>query len=702
MFMQKDPKYSVVKSTCGLCQTGCGVLIHLEGNKVVEVVGDPDSPVNKGVLCEKGLASIEYLYAPSRLKQPLQRTGDRGSGEWKEISWDTAFEKIADQFTKIKAKYGPESLVFMRGCFKGGYQGTHLARFANVVGAPNIASMASVCYVPRANGSWITHGYSPVPDYAYPPGCILVWGANLAETRIGEHQQTVHSLEHGSKLLVIDPRKTRLSQKAEVWIQPRPGSDLALALGMINVIITHELYDKDFVAHWTVGFEELKNHVQDYPPEAVEKITWVKADDIKKISILYATSTPSVIQLGNAIDHNANNFQTARAVSILRAITGNLGVPGGELWCSPPGILSPMGSPELDLREKISAGQRENRLNAKDGLLPIIYYTLPQSIVSAILQGEPYPIRAGFIQAGNMLLTYTNARRTYEALKKLDFLAVADMFMTPTAALADIVLPAATYLEFDSISAPPYYPVAQIQQKVVQIDDCRSDYDILNGLAKIMGLGEYFWENEEVCMDEVLKPVGLTFKEFRRIGVVEGKKEYRKHEKDGFPTPSAKVELFSSRLNEWGFDPLPTFHEPEETPYSDPELAKAYPYVLTSWKTGPFRHSGGRQIPSLRETQPDPVVWLHPDTASRHGIKENEWIFIETKRGQVRQKTRITSDIDPRVVGVDYAWWFPEKGVEALYGWDEANINILTDDAAPYGREMGTPNLRGILCKISK
>jgi anaerobic selenocysteine-containing dehydrogenase len=700
--MQKDQKHTVVKSTCGLCQTGCGVIVHVAGERVIQVEGDPDSPVNKGVLCEKGLASIEYLYAPSRLKQPLQRIGERGRGEWKEISWDAALERIAGQFTKIKGKYGPESLVFMRGCFKGGYQGTHLARFANALGAPNIASMGSVCYVPRTNGSVITHGYSPVPDYSYPPGCILVWGANLAETRIGEHRQTIRALEGGSKLLVIDPRKTKLSQKAEIWIQPRPGSDLAVALGMINVIINQDLYDKTFVSNWTVGFDELKRHVQDYPPEVVEKITWVKADDIKKIAMLYATTTPAVIQLGNAIDHNANNFQTARAVSILRAITGNLGLPGGEIWCSPPGILSPMGSPELDLRDKISADQRENRLNAKDGLLPTIYYALPQSIVSAILQGDPYPIRAGFIQAGNMLLTYTNARRTYEALNKLDFLAVADIFMTPTAALADIVLPAATYLEFDSISAPPYYPVAQIQQKIVKVDDCRSDYDILNGLAKVMGLGEYFWESEEACMDDVLKPVGLTFKEFRNIGVVVGKKEYRKHEKDGFETPSGKVELSSSQLNEWGFDPLPTYHELEETPYSDPTLAKAYPYVLTSWKTGPFRHSGGRQIPSLREIQPDPVVWLHPDTAGKHGIAENEWVYIETKRGQIRQKARLTTDIDPRVVGVDYAWWFPEKDGEALYGWDEANINVLTDDAAPYGREMGTPNLRGILCKISK
>jgi anaerobic selenocysteine-containing dehydrogenase len=700
--MQQELESRIVKSTCGLCQTGCGVLIHMAGNNVVLVEGDPDSPVNRGALCTKGLASSDYLYNPSRLKHPLKRVGEKGGGAWEQVSWDKALDLVADEFIKAKTSYGPESLAFMRGSFKGGFQGTYLSRFANVFGVPNIASMASVCYVPRVNGSIITHGYNPVPDYEYPPGCILVWGANMAETRIGEHKQTVSALERGSKLIVIDPRRIDLSDRAEMWIQPRPGSDLALALGMINVIINEGLYDKTFVNNWTVGFDALKVHIKSYPPEIVEQITWVRASDIKRTATLYATSHPAIIQLGNAIDHNINNFQTARAVSILRAITGNLNIPGGELSCSSPGTLSPMGAPELDLRDKMSKQTREKRLNAEDGLMPTVFYALPQSIVKAILHGDPYPVHVGFIQGGNMLLTYSNARQVYSALKKLDFLVVADMFMTPTVALADIVLPVASYLEFDSIVAPPYYPVTQIQQKVAQIGECRSDYEMLRDLAHRLDLGEYFWENEEACLDFILKPVGLTFKEFRNVGVLEGRKEYRRHERDGFATPSGKVELLSSKLNEWGFDPLPAYHEPPESPHSAPELAKEFPLVFTSWKSDPFRHSAGRQIASLRSTQPEPVVFIHPDTAGKHGIAEDDWVYIETKRGQIRQKARLTTDIDPRVVGVDYAWWFPERGYENLYGWAEANINILTDDSPPYAREMGTPNLRGILCKISK
>lgn len=700
--MEQEVKHRVVKSTCGLCQTGCGVLIHMEDNNATHLEGDPDSPVNKGAICLKGLASLEYLHHPDRLKYPLRRKGDRGSGQWEQISWDEALDVVAAELTKAKTVYGPESLILMRGSFKGGYQGTHLTRFANAFGTPNIASMASVCYVPRVNANVITHGYNSVPDYEYPPACIVVWGANMADTRIAEHQQTIRALQKGSKLIVIDPRRIKLSDKADVWVQPRPGSDLALALGLLNVIINEQLYDEDFVVNWTVGFDELKTHVQDYPPEFVEQLTWVGADTIKQTARFYASAKPAIIQLGNAIDHTMNNFQTARAISILRAVTGNLGMPGGELCCSPPGLRLPLGSAELELREKMPGEQRAKRLNAKDGLLPIVFYSLPQSIVKAILHAEPYAIRAGFIQGGNMLLTYSNAQQTYHALKKLDFLVVVDMFMTPTAALADIVLPVATYLEFDSIVAPPYYPVAQIQQKVSQVGACRSDYEIVRDLAQRLGLAEYFWESEQQSLDYILEPSGLTFEEFKNIAVLQGQKAYRKHEKDGFQTPSGKVELYSDRLKEWGFDPLPTHHELPETPLSAPELAKEYSLVFTSWKAGVYRHSGGRQISSLRNTHPDPMVWIHPDTAGQQGIADGDRVYIETKRGRIRQKARLTKDIDPRVVGIDYGWWFPESGPQNLYEWAEANINILTDDSPPYGREMGTPNLRGILCKIRK
>ena len=330
---------SLIKTACVRCQAGCGLLVHMENGEIVRIGGDPASPVNRGKLCIKGAASLEYIRHPARLKRPLRRTGERGKGGWEPIAWDEALDAVADQLLKAKTAYGPEGVVFMRGSFKGGYESAYLARFANAFGSPNIASMASVCFQPRVNGSVMTHGFFPVPDYDYPPACILVWGANLPETRVGEGLDTLEAVRKGSELIVVDPRRFDLSRRAGIWLQLRPGSDLALALALIHVVITECLYDRSFVDQWTVGFDELKKHVEQYSPEAAEKITWVPASLIRDAARLYAASRPAVLQVGNAIDHNGNNFQTARALAILRAITGNLGVPGGELACSQPAIV---------------------------------------------------------------------------------------------------------------------------------------------------------------------------------------------------------------------------------------------------------------------------------------------------------------------------------------------------------------------------
>jgi anaerobic selenocysteine-containing dehydrogenase len=274
--------------------------------------------------------------------------------------------------------------------------------------------------------------------------------------------------------------------------------------------------------------------------------------------------------------------------------------------------------------------------------------------------------------------------------------------MTPTAALADIVLPAASYLEFDSIVNPPYYPVAQIQQKVAELEECWPDFKILNEMAKKMDLGEYFWEDERDFLDVILKPMGIDFDEFRQGETLSGDKEYYHYKAKGFDTPSGKVELFSDGLREWGLDPLPVYYEPPETPSSNPELAKEYPLTLTSWKSEYYRHSGHRHIQSLRKYHAEPLVYIHPDTATELGISEGNSVWIATKRGRIKQKAVFSEEIDPRVVGVDYAWWFPEKGADQQYGWRESNINILTDDTPPYNRELGSTSLRGILCKVYK
>ncbi len=688
----------IIKSTCGLCYACCGVLIHVEDGKPVRIEGDPGSPVNSGVVCEKAMASLEYLYHPERLGYPLKRAGRRGEGNWQRISWDEALETIAESLSAIKDESGPESVAFIHGAAKG-LQETYLRRFANVFGSPNLSSMGHVCFLPRKFGSITTFGYHPNCDYDNPPHCIVVWGSH--KSKIAEFRSTLEAVDKGATLIVIDPRKTELSRRADTWVRLRPGSDLALALGMIYVIIDEELYDKSFVEEWTVGFEELKAGVKDYPPELVERITWVNRDLIREIARTYATKRPGCIQMGNAFEHTINSFQTVRAISILKALTGNLSVPGGEVFRKSLPIPDRYAL-ELSLDNLLPEEKRRLRLGAANQFAPFYQYAHPPAVIKAMREGKPYPVRMAYIQGANPLLTYPNAKEVYKALMGLEFLVVADLFMTPTAALADIVLPSASYLEFDNIANAPYYPIAQVQQKVAEVDERWPDFKILSELAEKTGLGEYFWDNEKDFLDVILRPAGMDFDEFKEQGSMAGQIEYHHYKEKGFNTPSGKAELFSAQLQEWGFDPIPVYREPRETPLGDTELTREYPLVLTSWKSEYYRHSGQRQVKALRDQHPEPIVYINPKTAAESGIKEGDWVWVATKRGRIRQKAIFSEDMDPRVVGVDYAWWFPEKGVEGLYGWRESNINILTDDRPPYGRELGTPNLRGILCRVYK
>ena len=562
----------MVRSTCGLCQIACGILVHMDNGRVVKVEGDPESPLNKGVICSKGLALPEYVYHPDRLQHPLKRLGKRGDGKWTPISWDEALDIVASELTKARDKYGAESVAFINGSFKGGFQGNYLARFANIFGSPNIAGTAHVCFMPRMNASRFTYGFYAIPDFDYPSASIVIWGKNPADTLHHVYHRVVKAVEQGAKLMVIDPVKNKGVDKADLWLKPRPGSDLALALGMLNVIINEDLHDKAFVDQWTVGFDQLRVHVQDYAPERVSDITWVPAGVISQAARFYAANKPACIQWGNAIDHGINNFQTARAICILRAITGNLEVPGGEVQWLPPPILGHMlrpGSAAFTLPEKISPEIRERRITTTEKLLPTAFYALPQRIINAINHGEPYPIRVAFVQGCNPLLAWSNPQEVYQALLKLDFIAVADMFMSPTATLADIVLPIAITLEYDSIMVPPYsLSVALVQQQVTRLGECHSDYEILRDLARKLEFGEHFWDTEEQCLDSILEPAGISFNEFRKIGVLVGTKQYRSYQSQGFSTPSGKVELYSNQLKEWGFDPLPTYYESPETPSS--------------------------------------------------------------------------------------------------------------------------------------
>ncbi|MBN1226465.1 MAG: molybdopterin-dependent oxidoreductase [Deltaproteobacteria bacterium] len=705
----------IVKSVCGLCSGSCGVLITIKDGKPFTIKGNPEIPTNRGGLCKIGLASLEYLNHPDRLKHPLKRSGKRGEGKWKKITWEEAFSLVSGELIRVKQGYGPESVVMAHGSAKG-FMDTHLVRLANAFGTPNVVCSDHVCHVPRMLAAELTFGFLPAADYGYPPACIMVWGANMATSHSNIFRNFSKALKAGSKVIVIDPLKTGIAGMSDLWLQIKPGTDLSLALGILNVIISDELYDKDFVSQWTVGFGRLKAHVKQYTVDKVSETTWIPSERIQAAARMFATQRPGHIEWGNAIDHQRNSFQAARAISMIMALTGNLGVPGGELERLGSGFreadpdkyssqirLRGRWSHELELRHLLSPEARKKKLDP--GLLPDFRYVTPQAVVKSVLEEDPYSVRAMFVTASNPLSSWPNIKKTIQAFRKLDFLAVSDMFITPTAAMADVIFPAASYMEFDAVQMPPPGHIAQMQRKVAQVGECRSDHEIINGLAHKLGIGKHFWKRIDDFWNAILEPSGLTLEEFKKMDHYTGDKKarlYKKYEDECFKTPSGKVELYSSQLEDLGFDPLPVYYEPPEGHDLHPDFAKQYPLLCTTWKLALYRHSGGRQIPSLRGLHPEPRAIIHPETARTRDIDQGDWVWIESPRGKIRQKAKLSHTVNPRVVVADHAWWFPEKGEQDLFGLDESNYNVLTNDQPPFSSEVGSFTIRGVACEVSK
>ena len=691
---------SVVKSHCRMCHGGCGVLVYSKNGRAVKIAGDPDCPINHGTLCSKGIASLQLAYHPDRLTYPVRRIGPKGGGKWERISWDEALDTVAGRIMQYKGKFGAESVVMGYGT--GRENEAVIYRFANLLGTPNVLTAGHFCYGPRIATSIITCGSNPIVDYENNPRCIMVWGNNVVISNPDEYKGESFSvsLDKGAKLIAVDPRLTRIAARADIWLQLRPGTDTALALGMLNVIIGEELYDREFVEKYVHGWEPFNRRLREYPLSKVEEITWVPKEKIKEAARLFATTKPAAIQWGVAIEQQINCVDNNRSLMALMGITGNIDVPGGQVIFRPPSIRSVS---EFGAHKKLPKGQAAKRLGGNRFRLAGNFGIInPKCVWDAILEEKPYPVKMLFLISSNPVMTRANAREVYRALEKVEFMAVSDFFLTPTAELADIVLPAATWLEMDYIGDFwKRHGYILPRRKVIQVGECRSDHEMLNDLAHRVGQGEYWLDTFEGALDYILEPMGITWQDLKRMNHMRGEVRHQKYKEKGFSTPTKKFELYSTLLERWGYDPLPQYREPPESPVSTPDLYKQYPYILITGMRSPgFFHTENRQVPWLRELHRDPVVEIHPETAQKEGIGEGEWVVIESPRGRVRQRAKIFAGMDPRVIGAQHAWWFPERK-DPGHGWDESNINILTDNAYEgCDPAMGATNVRALLCKI--
>ena len=583
-----------------------------------------------------------------------------------------------------------------------------MSRFGHALGTPNWCEPGfAQCFHPRVNTSILTFGDFPVCDFTgdVPPACILYWGHNPVmsgpdgETRFN----VMEALAHNPRTIVVDPRRTGLAEKADLWLQMRPGADDALALAMLNVIIGEKLYDAPFVAQWTHGFAELAAHVEHSRRNGRSRSPGSRPTRSAPPRACSPQTKPAMLEWGCAIEHTPKCIQTVRAVSMLPALTGNIDVPGGWVFGMHglgrfPSLIENL-TPEANAKRL--GGDRFKLLGGEGADLPAAH--IP-TLLRAMREGKPYPVKAFLVFGNNTLTTYANTSDVADALMKLDFMVCADLFMTPTAQLADIVLPAASWPEINQLAGLPTVAanVVLANQQAVRIGECKSDEEIFVELARRMKL-PVGTEAVEDVLDAQLAAggLGMTFDELKQKGFVKVPFKYRKYENGGFKTPTGKIELYSTRFEQMGYSPLPYYEEPPESPISTPAIAAEFPLVLTTGgRISHFFNSEHRQIEKLRKAHRDPIAEIHPETAARFGIVKGAWMWIETRRGRIRQKAKLTTGIDPRVIHVEHGWWFPEQPAPD-YGVWTSNANLLTDNQPPYDPAMGTYQLRALLCRVA-
>ena len=691
--MDEDIRW--VKTHCArMDHGGCGLLVGVQGNAIVQIKGDPEGYLNKGYTCFKGRVSADRLTHPDRLRHPLKRAGERGEGKWERISWDQALDETAENLNRIKEKHGARAVGFGVGMPKG-LEHFVLIRLANIFGSPNVIASQDVCHAPREITGMHTCGFYPVADLHHPTKLVFLWASNLTSTN-EEGQiasQLLEQMKNGAKLIVVDPRRIELAEKADLWLQLRPGTDQALALGIIHVLCAESLYDKEFVEKYTHGFEDLARQVQDYTPERVEGISWVPAEQIRQTARLYAAAKPAAIQWGNAIEHSVNTFDAVRSLICLMAICGNLEISGGNINARDPKImgLAPF------VRADLIPDKRKDMISAHHGIIPRLMTIAPAYFRKAVLEGVPYPVRGYYGMCTNPLMAWADSKVTYEAFKSLDFVAIADIFMTPTAAMADIVFPVAHQYEMNDIG---HYGIGHgmifARPKIVEPpEDCWPDMKIMNELGKRVSSPELWYEDHEEFLEDIVRPAGLTYRQFVEKGYLKGPDRFRSYEEKGFSTPTGKVELRLSTAEKFRLKALPEF-----TGFPEPD-DQDYPLLVTSVKSRYYLHSAYRWLKKLREKRPHPTVEIHPDTAVCYGISDGDNVIIETKYGAITQRARVTDIIHPRVVNAALGWWFPEGDPTRQYDWQASNFNMLTS-IGKLGKEFGTPNLKNLPCRIRK
>jgi anaerobic selenocysteine-containing dehydrogenase len=685
------------KSICTICdpEAQCGLDLYVKDGRIIKVEGSKENPHNQGTLCAKGSALRQYIYHEDRIKTPLKRIGPRNSGTLAPISWDEALNTIAEKLQMCKARYGPESVVFSSG-YSFWYR-DFLYRMANVFGSPNIVTEAGVCHFSMVISQLLTCGIPAGPDVKNAK-CLLVWSTNPFHSRTGRVRHLLDAKERGLKIITVDVRRSPMAAHADIHLQPKPGTDGALALAMAHVIVAEKLYDCEFVETYTHGFEEYRDYLKEFSPAQGEAITGVPVEKIVAAARLYATSKPAALMPGSSpVIHHTNGLQSYRAIFSLMGLTGNYDVVGGNFAEPLSYLYEPGGfmTREQEFRHAKQLPELAPRIGEDTYPVWMQFFDeahgvhLPHQMHS----GTPYPIKA-LMAFGINYRMWPDPDFFAASLEKLDFIAISDVFLTESCTrFADIVLPACTSVERSELRCYPERYVIFTQPAIAPLHKSWPDVEVVLALAKRLGLDDpLLAAGFEAGLDWILEPSGIT---------VEALKDHpggmpvpdpitfpeKKYLPNGFMTPSGKFEFKSLLLEKYGYDALPIYRPPKYSHEATPEIAVEYPFILNTGSRLPMLlGSQTFRVPWLRSLRPEAAADLNPDDGNRLGIAQGDLVKISTPKGSVVVKANLTEMVQPGVVHLSPA--FIEVKVNSL---------IEADYVDPIA---GTPGYKSLLCKV--
>lgn len=709
---------------CTSCDGFCPVAVKVENGQVTKVT-TRDHPLLKDVLCMKGAFAPKSFAHPSRILHPLKRVGDRGDGDWQQVSWEDAMDDIAEKLKRVVDQYGPEAFAVSHSGATGISDSGLCRRFMNHLGSPNWISGVAYCMGNTAAVNRMVYGWYPRTDILNS-NCIVLFGHDpRRHSWTMEYKSIRMAQARGAKLIVLDPRKSENAEAADIWLPLRAGTDAAMTFGWLNVIITEELYDKEFVQDWTVGFDEFVSRAREYPVDRVANITGVDPELIREAARMYATNSPATIPWSPITDQQVSSTSAIRLQCILRSITGNLDVKGGDTFVGfSPAVRS---DSEIEMHHILPDEQKAKQLGSQEfpvftyrgmealgdatervwgtrwaNLISGCYMANPMAVFKAMADGDPYPVKAFFAMANNTLMAYANNKRIYKGLMNQDLIVTFEHAMTPTAQIADYVLPGDSWLERPSMQA------GVSDAAMEPPGDCRNVTVFWHMLAKRMGFGDAFpWETPNQLLDYRLEPSDTTWDEVVAAGRTPNlhrgqapTDDEKKYLRTGFATPSGKVELYSKVLEDLGFDPLPYYRE-AAAPDDKFPLS-----LFIGLPDDEYFRTGQRHVPELRNRVPDQTFFMSPEDAKELGVADGDWTRLATKIGEIFGRVFVRSSMPKGLVRVPHGWWKPEsrKGLENMSGMRHFSDTIITSDDDPdlIDLEQGIPHLKGVPCSVTK